>query len=76
MSDLTVKTKHLFTIPYFNARPGFCRSKSREWAEAHGIDWRSFVRDGVPASVLTATDDALALRLVEWARECESKEHG
>lgn len=73
MSDVIVTTKHLFTIPSFSTRRGFCRGKSREWAEAHGIDWREFVRDGIPAARLEETGDALAIALVSWARECESK---
>ena len=72
--DVIVTARHVFTVPNFNARPGFCRGGARQWIEAHGLDWREFVRDGIPASTLEATGDAIAFRVVEWARECESKE--
>lgn len=73
MSELIVTTKHVFTIPTFNARPGFCRGMTREWAKAQGLDWRDFVRNGIPASKLEATGDALAIAVVEWARKCEQQ---
>lgn len=71
--SLTVTTRHLFTIPGFSPRKGFCRGKSRAWFNRHGLDWRAFVRDGIPAETLEATGDGLALALVEWARKCEAK---
>ena len=74
MSELIVTTAHLFTIPSFSKRPGFCRGRSRAFCERHGIDWRSFVRDGVEASRLEATNDGMALALVAWARECEARD--
>lgn len=71
---MIVTTRHLFTIPGYSKRPGFCRSGARNWFRSHGIDWRSFVQDGVSAETLEATGDGLALALVKWARECEKKE--
>jgi hypothetical protein len=71
-----VTTRHLFTIPGHSHRRGFCRGKSREWCIRQGIDWKSFVRNGIEASVLEATGDGLALALVAWARECEERAHG
>lgn len=71
---MIVTTRHLFTIPGYSKRQGFCRSGARNWFRSNGIDWRSFVKDGVPAETLEATGDGLALALVKWARECEQKE--
>lgn len=75
---MIVTTRHLFTIPHFSPRDGFCRGKSREWFRAHGLDWRNFAAHGIPSEVLEATGDGLALELVKWARACEAKEaaHG
>lgn len=75
---MRVTTRHLFTIPGYSRRPGFCRGQSRAWAQRHGLDWRDFVRNGIEAETLEATGDAFALALVKWARECEAKElaHG
>lgn len=73
MSGLIVTSPHLFTIPGFSTRPGFCRGQSKAWAKANGIDWKAFVRDGIPAETLAATCDGFALALVDWARTCEEE---
>jgi hypothetical protein len=72
---MIVTTRHLFSIPGFSRRHGFCRSGSRKWARAHGIDWSDFVRNGIEAQRLEAIGDAFALALVKWARQCEAR-HG
>lgn len=76
MSNLRVTTTHLFTIPGFSPRRGFCRDKSKAWAKRQGIDWRAFVRDGIDADSLLATGDGFAIALVEWARKCEETRNG
>lgn len=45
-----------------------CSRGARAFFERHGLDWRQFLREGIPASELAATGDALALRVVEVAR--------
>lgn len=69
---MIVTTRHLFTIPGFTPRPGFCRGGARDWFAAHGLDWADFVRNGIAAEKMEATGDALGLALVAWARECEA----
>lgn len=76
MSGLIVTRRHLFTIPGYSRRCGFCRSGAKAFFNRHGLDWRAFVRDGIPAEVLEATGDGLALALVRWARECEEHAGG
>jgi hypothetical protein len=73
-----VTTRHLFTVPGFSKRQGFCRGGARRWAQAHGIDWKDFVRNGIDSERLAATGDAFALALVKWAGECAAAEaaHG
>lgn len=71
---MIVTTKHLFTIPGYSKRNGFCRSGARDWFRAHNLDWRNFIENGIPAETLEVTGDGLALALVKWARECERKE--
>lgn len=75
---MIVTTRHLFTIPGFSPRRGFCRDKARAWAKRQGIDWKDFVRNGIDAEKLEATGDGFALALVDWARKCEAQEaaHG
>ncbi|EJT5136808.1 hypothetical protein N3B88_006487, partial [Pseudomonas aeruginosa] len=43
--------------------------QAREFFKRHGLDWMAFLRDGIEADVLVATGDALALKLVEHARQ-------
>lgn len=76
MSALVVTRRHLFTVPGFSRRAGFCRGGARRWFDAHGLDWRDFVRNGIAAETLEATRDGMALALVAWARRCEGQAHG
>ncbi len=71
---MIVTHRHLFTIPGFSKRRGFCRDRSKEWAKRHGIDFREFVRNGIEAEKLEEIGDAFALALVKWARECDARE--
>lgn len=75
---MIVTTRHVFTIPYFNARRGFCRDGMRRWFDAHGLDWADFKAHGIEAERLEAIGDAFALAAVQWARECAATEtrHG
>lgn len=68
---MIITTHHLFTIPGYSKRNGFCRAGARDWFRAHGLCWRDFVENGIPSEVMEATGDGLALALVKWARECE-----
>ena len=69
---MIVTLRHLFTIPGYTRRPGFCRSGARAFFDRHGLDWKAFVRDGIEAERLEETGDGLALALVAWARKCEA----
>lgn len=71
---MKVTVAHVRTVPGFGARPGFCLRGARAWCRRHGIDWHAFLREGVEADVLRATDDAFALALVDWAER--SAAHG
>lgn len=71
MSELVITVDHLRHLRNIVGK-GYCVKGSRAWAERHGIDFDKFVREGVPASVLVATQDALALELVRVAQEEEN----
>ena len=71
---MKVTVAHLRSVPGYSPRPGFCLVQSRTWFKRHGLDWRGFVRNGIDASVLEATGDALALALVAHARR--EADHG
>lgn len=73
MNDLFVTFDHLHSVPGWSPQPGFCHAGARQLADRYGLDWSAMVRDGgVSASVLLATGDAMALRLVEHAQRVEA----
>lgn len=78
MSDdeLIVTIQHLYTVPTWTGRLGYCGQKSREFFRAKGWDWFQFLQHGIPASTLLATGDALAKHLVEHARAVEEARDG
>ena len=77
MSDeeLIVTIDHLYSVPTWTTRVGYCGQKSREFFRAQGWDWLAFVSEGIPAQQLLDTGNALAAHLVEHARKMEA-EHG
>ena len=71
VEDLIVTSAHLRSVPGFGKRPGFCVDRSRAWFQRHGLDFRDFLRNGIPAVTLEATGCAMAKALVDHAREVE-----
>jgi hypothetical protein len=47
---------------------GMCSKGARMFFRRHGLDWATFVRQGLPAEKIAATGDAMALKVVEVAR--------
>lgn len=45
-----------------------CSRGARAFFARHNLDWQAFLKDGLPAEVLAATGDAMALQVVEVAR--------
>lgn len=65
MTDaLIIRVHHLYAVPDFKGGTGYCGSGARRWFAHYGFDWQDFVKNGLPAAVLAATGDALALRLI------------
>lgn len=74
--DFLVTFDHMHSVPGMAGRPGYCNKGGRELVARYGMDWSEIVRDGgVLASRLMATGDALAIRLVEFARQEVAREH-
>ena len=46
-----------------------CFQGARSWFRRHGLDWQAFLAEGLPAEVLAATGDALALRVIAEAEK-------
>lgn len=62
---MIVKHEHMRHLNY-------CNKGARPWFEKHGLDWSKFVTEGLPEELLLATGDAMAIRVVERAREWEA----
>lgn len=45
-----------------------CSRGARAFFARHNLDWQTFLKDGLPAEVIAATGDAMALQVVEVAR--------
>lgn len=58
----------IVTIAHVRAA-GLCVNGSRAWFVRHGLDFRAFLRDGLDVDTLLATGDAMALRVVNCARQ-------
>ena len=63
----------LITIDHVRAS-GLCVHGTRTWFARHGLDFRAFLREGIDAQTLLATGDAMALRVVECARQQATQE--
>lgn len=57
---------------------GHCVKGARSWFEQHNLDFRDFIKNGIPADQLIAAGDALAVRVVERtkARRAQETEEG
>lgn len=47
---------------------GYCVDGQRRFFEAHRLDWRLYVREGVTFEELERTGDAIALAMIERAK--------
>lgn len=66
---MIVTIQHLHSIPTWTGRQGFCHRQARAFVERQGWDWLTFVREGIDAQLLLDTGEALAIALVEHARQ-------
>ncbi len=46
-----------------------CLQGARLWFRRHGLNWQTFLADGISADQLAATGDALAFRVIAQARK-------
>lgn len=52
---------------------GHCVAGARRWFEAHGFDFKAFIRDGIDSEALLATGDALAEQVIARKQEREAR---
>jgi hypothetical protein len=72
VTDLIITIEHLHTVSTWTTRTGYCARQSRAFFAQHGLDWLTFVREGIPAQRLLDTGNALAIHLVEHAEKMEA----
>ncbi|MCE8012901.1 hypothetical protein [Billgrantia desiderata] len=54
-----------------------CARGARQWFERHGLDFKAFLAEGMPAEVLLATGDLRAQQVVDAKRqEVTSEQRG
>lgn len=46
-----------------------CSGGTRDFFKRHGMDWNKFLAEGLPEEQFIATGDAMAMQVVEKARE-------
>lgn len=52
----------------------YCNRGAREFADRHGINWQSFLQQGVDTKELAHIDDAMLARVIEYAERRERGE--
>lgn len=67
-----MSTDVLVTIAHVRAA-NLCVHGTRTWFARQGLDFRAFLARGLPASILLATGDAMAARVVEVAQACHEE---
>lgn len=45
-----------------------CSKGARAFFETHGLDWQTFLKEGIDADLLTATGDTMAIKVVKVAK--------
>jgi len=66
---MIVTLQHLRTVPTWTTRQGYCANKGRAFFKMYGLDWSKFVNEGIDSEILLATGNALAIHLVEFAKQ-------
>jgi hypothetical protein len=72
MSEIRVHMRHARAAK-ITGRGVLCAPSVRLWFEQHELDYRRFLRDGLPVEDVEATGDAFALRACALAREESSR---
>ncbi|UYZ84276.1 hypothetical protein MTZ49_01465 [Entomomonas sp. E2T0] len=65
---MIITIQHLRSTSTWTAKSGYCATASRAFFKRHGLDWADFVANGIEEEKLLATNNALAINLVEFAR--------
>ena len=61
MNDDLANIKHTRVL-------GYCSRGVREFFNRHNLDYSKFIKEGLPCDELLATNDSMAIKVVEVAR--------
>jgi hypothetical protein len=61
MSTVIVRIQHILAA-------GYCVRGARTWAKEHGVDFKHFLRHGMPAEQMEAYGDPFCMETVRVAR--------
>jgi hypothetical protein len=73
MKPPEMTTEHRITIDHVRAA-GLCVHGARTWFARHALDFRAFLQQGLDARTLLATGDAMAERVVAFARRQQDQD--
>ena len=77
MSGIRSKPDPLaFTVTMDHVRRLHCSSGARRWFEAHGLDFRDFLKNGIDAVTFVARGDGLSFRVAQLAMADELRKIG
>ena len=70
---MTLKENLLITVAHMRELH-YCVYGTKKCAKRHNLDWRKFVREGIPAKDLLATGDAMAEKIVDYVENLNGQE--
>lgn len=53
---------------------GLCARGAKTWFQSHGLDFRKFLREGMPLDEVAKLDDGLSNRVVQYVRKTRGGE--
>lgn len=56
-------------VPSFGKKSGYCARGMRLWAEQNKLDFKDFLKNGIEIEKLRATNDPLALNIIEYVEK-------
>ena len=62
--------------PIHGQKIGLCVSGQRRWFVRHGLDFRTFVKEGLPEKAFEGIEDDNLRKVLEAARADWEKSHG
>ena len=67
---MTTEPEQDFVVTLKDVRAlNHCSAGARQWFKTNNLDWMDFLKNGVPASKLLATNDVLGRKIVEATRK-------